>query len=271
MLLALGVLGFINVASAQSQSDDGQEKKSFMDRVDDLGKTIISPFMPDDKAKQKDSAATAEQRPATRPRPVIRAFRRPTVGERAASFPDICRVGPPRRTRRPPRFRVPRLTTCPRRSRALLTERHKRSSGRRLTNRKSATPICPKSRCGECPPAPCRQAPTGSPESVRDTTAPGSDRAGRIGGRCQREAGRRGGREGGREESRAAQPLHQRMSLLRKSPFDDDTAAESVSQPETPAADGHRRRRQRSRPPRRASRKPKCRHRRGEPDDGRAK
>ena len=202
--------------------------------------------------------------PRRRPRPVIRAFRRPTVGERAASFPDICRVGPPRRTRRPPRFRVPRLTTCPRRSRALLTERHKRSSGRRLTNRKSATPICPKSRCGECPPAPCakprrmRRNRCARPSARLRPSRPhwwAMPARSRQAWRTRRQQRRKPSQRNRCTNECRCCGSHPSMTI----------PPQSLSPSPRRRADGHRRRRQRSRPPRRASRKPKCRHRRGEP------
>ena len=212
------------------QNDDGQDKeKTFLDRVDDLGKTIISPFMPDDKTKQKDPAATAEPSPSTpgsgsaATGPSGDQSVPPATGGRAGSILSGYVPGRPMTTRAPSAPPAPRPTTTSSNMPPAApdaADETPQASQRAPADQSLLSDT-------ETPEKPVRRMPASTPPAAA------AERPAPVAEASEKPVETKAATEPS-QLSQPSQPLHQRLSSLRKSPFGDDGAEESVSQPEAP-------------------------------------
>jgi uncharacterized repeat protein (TIGR01451 family) len=229
--LALAVLGSAAVASAQGQGDDAQDReKTFLDRVDDLGKTIISPFLPGDKAKLKDQAATDQPSPSTSVSgsatsdPTANQGVPPGTGGRAGSILSGYAPGRPMTTQSPPAPPMPPAAPPPTMSADTLPPVPTADDGTSQTFQRAPVDRSMLSDT-DVPEKPVRRTRSGTPAAVPTEPSPAVP----LAPETEKPAATKAATE-------PSQPLHQRLSTFRKSPFDDDSGERPVSQPETPRA-----------------------------------
>jgi uncharacterized repeat protein (TIGR01451 family) len=217
-LLVLAVLGITTVAFAQNDGDGDKEKKTFFDRVDDLGKSILSPIFSDDKPKPKDTALTAETQAAPRASattaPAADPGVAPATGARAGSI--LSGSAPAQRTTAGTRPATNPDVTYDNMPPAVpgATDGTSRAIQRAPADRSLLSDANTSEK-------PAQQPPAASPRT------PASDVPESLGSLSEKPAA-------GKTPSQPSQPLHQRLSSLRQSPFDADAAEEPLSQPETP-------------------------------------
>jgi uncharacterized repeat protein (TIGR01451 family) len=227
VILALGVLGITTVAFAQS--DGGQEKEpSFFDRVDNLGKSILSPIFSDDKPKPKPKPKDTDA-PTAEPR---------------ASAPDATATAPANDN-------DPSLPPASGERMGSILSASTPAQRTTTSARLAANPDATDATDNNLPPAipgaadgtsqAMRRAPADSSllSDVEPSEKPSQQPSAPLPGKSTSDVSNSLGSLSenpiaAKPSSQPAQPLHQRLSSLRQSPFDADGGEEAVSQPEAP-------------------------------------